>query len=366
MAIAALFSAALLAGTGCALIPQLRGLAERPPDTSPAPPAPPASNLRGELPPIAAVAAEARPAVVFISTRENAGVDIFRRSIVEEGVGSGVLFDPRGYIITNAHVVAGASSLKVTLPDGRTFEDVTLVGGDRLTDVAVIKVEGRDLPSLRLGDSEQLKIGDWVLAIGNALGLEGGPTVTAGVVSALGRSISEPGRSANDPGVNLEDLIQTDAAISRGNSGGPLVDLSGRVVGINTAIDTRGQAIGFAISINSARPVIDQLVRSGRVVRGYLGVQLLSLTPAIASQLRLRAREGVLIATLVRGTPAAEAGLQPGDVITALDGKSMRRVGQVLAMLLEKRPGERLEVEYNRGGSTSKTTVTLGEAPRQG
>lgn len=349
--------ALMLAATGCALVPQLRGIAERPPDTSAAQAPPPqTSGGRAELPAIAAVAAEVRPAVVFISARE-VSYDFFNRPIVEEGTGSGAIFDPRGYVITNNHVIAGANRLRVTLPDGRTFEDVKIVGQDQPTDLAVLKVEGRDLPSLRFGDSDQLRVGDWVVAIGNALGLEGGPTVTTGVVSALGRTIQEPN------GVPLDDLVQTDAAINRGNSGGPLVDLAGRIVGINTAIDNRGQAIGFAISSNTARPVIDQLVQNGRVIRGYLGVRLITMTPALASQLRVQTREGVLIAAVEPRTPAGEAGLQQGDVITEFDGKPMKTVGQLQRVLRDRRPGERIEVTYVRGGATSKTAVTLGEQP---
>lgn len=349
----------LFATTGCALIPQLRSVAERPPDTSPAPAPPPASSTlggRGELPAIAAVAAEVRPAVVFISARE-VSYDFFNRPVLEEGTGSGAIFDPRGYIVTNNHVIGAANRLRVTLPDGRSFDEVKVVGQDPLTDLAVLKVEGRDLPSLRFGDSDQLRVGDWVVAIGNALGLEGGPTVTTGVVSALGRTIQEPN------GASLDDLVQTDAAINRGNSGGPLVDLGGRIVGINTAMDTRGQAIGFAISANTARPVIDQLVQNGRVIRGYLGVRLITMTPALGAQLRTQTREGVLIAAVEARTPAGEAGLQQGDVITEFDGKAMKTVGQLQRVLRDRRPGERIDVTYVRGGSTSKATVLLGEPP---
>lgn len=348
--------ALLLATTGCALVPQLRSVAERPPDTSPAP-APPASSGggRGDLPSIADVAAEVRPAVVFISARE-VSYDLFSRPVVEEGTGSGAIFDPRGYIVTNYHVVGSANRLRVTLPDGRNFDDVKIIGGDEATDLAVIKVEGQNLPALRFGDSEQLRIGDWVVAIGNALGLEGGPTVTTGVVSALGRTIQERN-------INLDDLIQTDAAINRGNSGGPLVDLAGRIVGINTAVDTRGQAIGFAISANTARPVIDQLVQNGRVIRGYLGVRLITLTPALAAQLRTQAREGIVVAVIEPRSPAAEAGLQQGDVITEFDGKPMKTVGQLQRVLRDRRPGERIDLTYVRGASTSKATVQLGDPP---
>ncbi len=348
---------ALLASVGCALVPQLRMRAERPPDTSPAPaPATTGGGSATGLPAIATVAAEASPAVVFIATRE-VSVDVFRRPVVEEGAGSGAIFDPRGYVVTNNHVIQGAQRIRVILPDGRRFENVTVVGQDADTDLAVLKVEGQDLPSLRFGNSDQLRVGDWVVAIGNALGLEGGPTVTAGVVSALGRTIQEGN-------IALDDLIQTDAAINRGNSGGPLVDLNGRIVGINTAVDTRGQAIGFAISGNTARPVIDQLVQYGRVTRGFLGVQIQTMTPALATQLRVQTQQGVLVVATGRGSPAAEAGLQPGDIITEFDGKTMKTVPQLQRVLRERRPGDRVEIVYARGNSTTRTATTLIERPR--
>ena len=312
-----------------------------------------AAALTG-LPPIAQVAAEARPAVVFIATQD-LSYDFFNQPTVEQGAGSGVIFDPSGYILTNSHVIQGARTIKVTLPDGTTFEQVTVVGIDPQTDLAVLKVDGKSLPSIKLGDSDQLRVGEWVLAIGNALGLEGGPTVTTGVVSALGRSLQEPN------GASLDDLIQTDAAINPGNSGGPLVGLNGQVMGINTAIDTRGQAIGFAISVNSARPVIDQLMKNGRVVRGFMGIQGTTLTPAIAAQLRIQSKEGVVIVALTRGGPAAQAGIQPGDVVTSIDGKQLKTLGRLQSVLREKKPGDRVEVSYNRGNVQNKATVTLGD-----
>ena len=346
---------------GCAFLSRDRAAPLPAPDTAPAPivsPAPVTGGSAG-LPPIAQVAAEARPAVVFIATQD-LSYDFFRQPVVETGAGSGVIFDAQGYILTNNHVIASqqggnARNIKVTLPDGRTFDQVTVVGGHPQTDLAVLKIDGRSLPTLKLGDSDQLRVGDWVIAIGNALGLEGGPTVTTGVVSALGRSILEPS------GASLDDLIQTDAAINPGNSGGPLVDLNNRVVGINTAVDTRGQAIGFAISINSARPVVDQLVKNGRVIRGVLGIQGATVTPAVAAQARLQVKEGVLVTAVGRGTQAAQAGLQPGDVIAALDSRQIKTLGQLQGFLRDKRPGDRVEVTYTRGGMQSKLTISLGE-----
>ncbi|MBM2827306.1 MAG: trypsin-like serine protease with C-terminal domain, partial [Dehalococcoidia bacterium] len=199
-----------------------------------------------QLPNVADVAAVVRPAVASITVRELA-LDFFTQPVQQEGAGTGVIFDSKGYVLTNNHVVEGAKDIRVTLPDGRTFDQVKVIGRDPATDLAVVQIQGDKLPIAKLGDSDGLRIGDWVIAIGNALGLNGGPTVTVGVVGALGRSIG----TASGP---LHDLIQTDAAINPGNSGGPLLNMNGEVVGVNTAIDTRGQGIGFAISMASAKP----------------------------------------------------------------------------------------------------------------
>src|SRR5262249_18429907 len=204
---------------------------------------------------IPAVVAKARPAVVNIATRQ-VTYDVLLRAVPAQGLGSGVIFDSRGYVLTNNHVVQGAQQIRVTLPDGRAFPG-KLIGSDPITDLAVVKIDGRDLLVAQLGASSKLEIGETVIAIGNPLGLEGGPTVTVGVVSALARSIEDPG------GPTLHDLIQTDAAINPGNSGGPLIRMSGEVIGVNTAIIQGAQGIGFAISINSAKPIVQELLRRG-------------------------------------------------------------------------------------------------------
>ena len=311
----------------------------------------------GSLPPIAEVAAKVRPAVVLVATQD-VSLDFFLQPIQEQGSGSGVIFDARGYILTNSHVVRGARSIRIILPDGRTFTNVTVVGRDTATDLAVLKIEGNDLPTAQFGDSSALRIGDWVIAIGNALGLQGGPTVTAGVVGATGRSIREP-----NGGPTLDDLIQTDAAINPGNSGGPLVNLDGQIIGINTAIASGGQGIGFAINTNSARPIINELIQRGKVVRAYIGVTAATLTAAVANQLGITPREGVAIVTAPRSGPAAMAGLRVGDVITAIDGKTLSNVESLVTTIREHKPGDRVNVSYVRGGAEQNVAVTLGELP---
>lgn len=263
------------------------------------------------LPDIVDVAAVVRPAVVSITFQ--IAPSIFLQPVPQEGAGSGVIFDAKGYILTNNHVVEGAQNIKVTLPDGRTF-DGTTVGRDPVTDLAVVKIAGDNLPIASFGDSGKLRIGEWVVAIGNALALEGGPTVTQGVVGALGRSIQE------ENGNVLDDMIQTDAAINPGNSGGPLVNMAGEVVGINTVVASDAQNIGFAISINTARPVMESILAQGRVIRPYMGVSTQTVTAAVASQYGLSVNQGALVTQVTRNAPAAQAGLRAGDVISRLDG----------------------------------------------
>lgn len=350
---------ALVSTTGCALLAQAKVAAPPRSAASVAPPPNPEterSRANLGLPSIAEVAAAVRPAVVTITTRELT-LDFFLQPVQQEGAGSGVIFDTAGHIITNNHVVENARNIQLTLPDGRIFDRVTVVGRDALTDLAVLKIQGSNLPVAKLGDSDQLRVGEWVIAIGNALGLEGGPTVTAGVVGALGRSIQEPNSAV------LDDLIQTDAAINPGNSGGPLINLNGEIVGINTAIDTRGQGIGFAISINSARPIINQLVQSGRVVRAFLGIRAATMTANIAVQLRLPMTEGIFIEGVQPGGPAAQSGLQPRDIITKLDGRSIKNTRDLQGVLREKRLGDKLQVTLVRESREQTISVTLEETP---
>ncbi len=302
-----------------------------------------------------------RPAVVFlaVTTQSPKG---FPQQVPQRGVGSGVIYDPRGYILTNNHVVECAAQVEVILTDGRRFEG-RVVGRDPRTDLAVVKISGSDLPTASLGDSDQLDIGEWVVAIGNALGLPGGPTVTAGVVGALDRVVQEPN------GVSLTDLIQTDAAINPGNSGGPLLNLRGEVIGINTAgavSPQGGQAagIGFAININRAKTISRQLVAEGRIVRPYLGMVPITITPALAARFGLPVESGVGVASVDPGSPAAGAGLTERDIIIAIDGRRTGTEIELRQALERREPGERVSLTVvHPDGARERVTVQLAEDP---
>jgi serine protease Do len=267
-----------------------------------------------------------------------------------------VIFDSRGHILTNSHVVADAKQVQVVFPDGRKFPG-KVMGTDPVTDLAVVMINGKDLPYSPLGDSSKLEVGEPVIAIGNALGLEGGPTVTVGVVSALNRSIEDPS------GIALGDLIQTDAAINPGNSGVPLINLKGEVIGINTAVIPSAQGIGFAIGINSAKPITKELLEKGKVVRAWLGIAPVTVTPGLAANYDLTVDQGVLIAKVEKGSPAAKAGLKAGDIITAVGGDKVRNVAELRATIGKKKIGESASVDIHRDRKKSTVRLTLGKMP---
>jgi serine protease Do len=327
-----------------------------------------------------AAAEQALPAVAFIQveTRRTAG----RRSILpipdipehrgldsppQIGSGSGFIFDPRGYVLTNNHVIRGAERIAVTLVDGREYP-ARVIGSDPNTDVAVIKIEpgeGEQLPIAAFGNSDVLRVGDWVLALGNPLGLSF--TVTAGIVSAKGRSIGILG----DGGQNqapLEAFIQTDAAINPGNSGGPLVDLLGRVIGINTAIQSAtglNAGYGFAIPINLAAKVADDLIRHGAVQRPRLGVIIDDVSAADAEVYGLASITGAEISSVQANTPASQAGLQMGDVILAVDGQEVNGASELQSLLARRQPGERVRLRVVRQRRELDVTVQLGQFEAQ-
>jgi serine protease Do len=295
----------------------------------------------------------ALPAVVSITTRQ-IETNQFNQAVPTRGLGSGFIVDRRGYILTNNHVVEGAEDIKVTLTNERTFR-ASLVGGDRFTDLAVLKIDASELPSLPLADSARLAVGETVVAVGSPLWIEGGPTVTAGVVSALGRSMEEPGLPV------LHNLIQTDAAINPGNSGGPLLNLAGRVVGINTAIIASAHGIGFAISINMAKPVMRELIANGRIVRPSLNVVAISLTPQIAYANNLGIDRGALITRVDEGGTAASAGLQAGDVITAIEGRPVKDLHHLHESLDRHKIGDAVAVTVWRSGESATLRPVLEE-----
>jgi serine protease Do len=281
----------------------------------------------------------------------------------QQGSGSGFIISADGYVVTNNHVVDEASRVKVVLSDKREY-DARVVGRDPNTDVAVLKIDARGLPTARLGDSDQLETGDWVLALGYPLQL--GQTTTAGIVSAKGRSIGimDGTNGANNP---LEHYIQTDAAINPGNSGGPLVDLQGRVVGVNSAIASPTgyySGYGFAVPINLVRRVSDDLVRYGVVHRPMMGVEIREVTTADAEVFRLPAPDGAVVASEPKDAARA-AGLQMGDVIVAIDGRPVQTRGDVMETVMRKAPGETVKVDYIRYGDRRSATLRLGEMARE-
>jgi S1-C subfamily serine protease len=317
---------------------------------------------------VAQINQKVRPAVVQVTNNQKAQgrFGAANGAVVPAGVGTGFIFDKRGYILTNNHVVEGATTLTVATTDNKTY-DAKIVGTYPQGDLAVIQINGNgDLPTVALGDSNKLQVGDPVVAIGNALALQGGPTVTSGVVSALGRVEQEPGNGPNSAGgVFLVDLIQTDAAINPGNSGGPLLNAAGEVVGINTLGSTQAQGIGFAISINSAKPVADALIAGQPVPRPFVGISTGSLNPQQDAQLKLPANTGVGVASVVSGSPADKAGVQINDIIIKFDGQTVKGEEGFVGFLLAHKPGDTVTFTVLRNGQQQDLKITLGQAPTQ-
>ncbi|WP_416668347.1 HhoA/HhoB/HtrA family serine endopeptidase [Egbenema bharatensis] len=284
-------------------------------------------------------------------------------SRVQEGTGSGFIVDANGIILTNTHVIDGADRVTVVLKDGRRFEG-EVVGQDPITDVAVVKIEATDLPTVPIGDSEQLQPGEWAIAIGNPLGLDN--TVTAGIISATGRSSAEIGVADRRVG-----FIQTDAAINPGNSGGPLLNERGEVIGMNTAIINGAQGLGFAVPINTARSIADQLISTGRAEHAYLGIRMLTLTPEVREQLNndpsssisVNEDQGILIVEVASGSPAEQAGLEPGDVIIRLGDRTVEDATDVQRVVEASQIGEALPIEIRRNGEDLALSVAPGVMP---
>lgn len=320
-----------------------------------------APNIKGPVSearntPIVKASQAVGPTVVGITNKAYVRDFFNRKMLVEKGTGSGVIFDAKGYIVTNHHVIAQAQEIIVSLADGRTVPG-TVLGSDPATDLAVVKIEANDLPAATFGDSDNILVGEPAIAIGNPLGMEFKGSVTTGVISALNRSI--------DIGERRFKLIQTDAAINPGNSGGALVNADGMVIGINSAkISVEGvEGIGLAIPINTARPIIEQLIDKGRVIRSYLGVGVLDSNLAMRYGYALPNKKGLLIANLSPNGPASKAGIKEGDIILKVGGTETNTAVELRSILDAKPVGSKVEVELNREGNIRKVDVKLEEMP---
>jgi len=307
------------------------------------------------LPDFVSVIAKVKPSVVAINT-EVVTYDIFNRQFTQEGAGSGWIIDEDGYIVTNNHVIAGAKSITVTLADGRTFE-ASIVGTDALSDLAVLKVSARNLVKANLGDSSEVRVGEWVLAVGNPLGL--GISAKQGIVSRV--AVSIPVSS----GQMLDDLIETSAAINPGNSGGPLVNMRGEVIGITSIkVAVVGvEGMGYAISIDSAKPIVQQLVQQGYVIRPYVGISYRDVNQTLVWRYDLAVANGVFVVEVRPGFSADEAGLKSKDVIISFNGKEITSAEDLRQAIISCQIGQRVEIIYMRGKVEKTTYATLTESP---
>jgi Do/DeqQ family serine protease len=326
------------------------------------------------------VAKKVQPSVVNITTEktitikpwERFGEDFFKGSPFEEffrgfggprekgkeyqhrqrSGGSGVIVDKEGYILTNNHVIEGADKVKVRLNDGREFI-ATVKGQDSRTDLAVLHIKAKDLPVALLGDSDNLDVGEWAIAIGSPFGLE--HTVTVGVISAKGRSGLGTG--------TYEDFVQTDASINPGNSGGPLINIDGEVIGINAMIIQPGTGIGFAIPINMAKQILNDLIKTGKVVRPWLGISVQDLTPEMMEHFKVKEKEGVLVGQVYQGTGAEKAGLASGDIIKSVEDKPVKNVSELVKEIQKKKVGQKLKLGIVRDGKTMTIEITTSAMP---
>jgi serine protease Do len=331
---------------------------KQPLDTGWSPPQP--QTEAPTLPSIADVVEKVYPSVVAINT-EVVTMDIFRTPLTQKGAGSGWIIDKDGIIVTNNHVVEGAKKVTVELSDGRTFEaDPKNIHTDQLTDLAVIKIDATDLPAANVGDSTKLRVGDWVVALGNPLGE--GIRAKEGTVSGLKVSLEI------EQGQTLDDLIETSAAINPGNSGGPLVNMKAEVIGITSAkVAAVGvEGLGYAISTKTAIPIIEQLIKQGYIVRPWLGVTLYTVDQYVAMINNLPVNQGVVVSYVKPGSPAAEAGLQELDVITRFNGKEVTTAEELINTIHESQIGAEVTITFVRGNQTKTTTARLLQSPSPG
>ncbi|MDM8142636.1 S1C family serine protease [Megamonas hypermegale] len=318
-------------------------------------PAAPPSDARNT--PVVQAAKKVGPAIVGITNKAVAR-DWFNRQVeIDNGTGSGVIFRSDGYIVTNNHVIDGAKDITVALSDGRTLK-ASLIGTDPYTDLAVIKVDAENLPTAEFGDSDDIMVGEPAIAIGNPMGLEFQGSVTAGVISALNRTLNI--------GDNRVKLLQTDAAINPGNSGGALVNADGKVIGINSAklAATGVEGMGFAIPINTVKPIIDELIANGYVSYPYLGVGVLDKQTAAQAGYRLNVDAGVIVMQIALGGPADEAGIQQRDLILKIDGKETNTVADLRSAISEHNIGDTITITISRNGNIGEVQATLTEMPK--
>ncbi len=312
---------------------------------------------------IADVANSVSPSVVSIVSETNS-MDYFGQNATYASAGTGMIITSDGYILTNKHVVEGTSASVVILDDGTTYDDVTVVATDPLNDAAFLKINGvSDLPTVKLGDSKTISVGQQVIAIGNALG-QFQNTVTSGIISGVGRSITATDSSASSS-EDLVDMIQTDAAINSGNSGGPLVNAAGEVIGINTAVSTDGQGLGFAIPISSIKGMLNNIIKNGDTSRAYLGIRYINITPDIAKENNLPVSAGAYVynskrsSAIISGSPAEKAGVKDGDIITAISGINIGKAGSLSSLIGEYMVGDTVQLTILRNGEEIAINVTL-------
>lgn len=317
-----------------------------------------AQRVEGMPMSFAPLARKADPSVATVKARVEKELSNGRRKVMAEGLGTAFVYDPDGYLLTNNHVIARASDVQVAFPDGREFE-AKVVGRDKHTDVAVLRIEQRGLPALPLGDSDVIEVGDWVVAIGNPFGLS--HTVSAGILSAKGRTKDDV-KGLDETG--YFNFLQTDASINPGNSGGPLLDLKGEVVGINAAVRANANSIGFAIPINMVKQLLPMLLRDGKIRRSAIGVTVDGLNAVEAARLGRPDRKGAWVKTVIPGGPADRAGLAPDDVIVAFEGKDIGNPNELRWLASIAGVDKASLVRVARGARVFDIKVTLGELPQ--
>jgi serine protease Do len=348
--------AVLLALAACAIAPLVPATGTTsPPQNSAVGTAPQANEQSPLLPDFVSVLAKVNPSVVAIRT-EMVTYDIFNQPYTQEAAGSGWIYDDSGLVVTNNHVIQDAKNIAVTLSDGRTVS-ASLVGADSLSDLAVLRVNAPNLTKIVLADPSELQVGDWVLSVGNSLGL--GITAKEGIVSRIGVSLQV------SPAQTIDNLIETSAAINPGNSGGPLVNMRAEIIGINSIkiAESGVEGMGYAINIGDAKPIIEELIQKGYVIRPWLGISVYDIDPFLQQRFNLAVDSGALIVQVASGSPADKAGLKTGDVIVAFDSKKIEGAQDIMQAIQAAKIGDKAEITYWRGNSKRTTQVILIQSP---